>query len=401
MIDIYIPPEGFLASSMASLTLLFVAKHHRARYLEVRLRGEDTLSFEGDTADFCRSLQAAYHEILEDSPTPAAPKMHQNDRQVLFKASSILGVSVRGDESYTQVFKLVAESTRRRLEDPDVCASIVRELAIMRTTGKTVELGSQTLAPLQVFKLEKYEYGKDYLRLADLKADLRMSPAWLALCAAGWLASYMGNPGTLVYSLPPDEYILKAFTDPSTLEMIMRPGGLSTYWDYFAAPSKARYTNNPPEAYMLYIALTLPLGDLSLETSLPPFRLLRVSFDGRRFTALEDTIMDLSQAIAFAKRIPPGSPLHDAIIRLLNCVLRSYQERPDERCKSDFGDFDVMLRMTKIIYMAAIQSLRPETAVYRLARLSPYPVEGRVPPFRRPRVLRSLLEVLRMRLTGS
>lgn len=394
MVEMLLPPEGFLASSMANLTLLFAAKYHSERGLKVWYKGRDVLEFEGNAPELCRSLQAAYVEILEESPKQPAPRMHQNDRGVFAKIFGSLGMELRRESPYHEAFTVLVEVFSRKLEDPEECREVARELATGRITAKGIELGSKVFAPLQIFKVEKYEYGKDYMRLAGLKADLMMSPAWISLAAAGWLAAYMGNPGVLVYSLPPDEYMVGALEDAVARETILRPGRLSSYWDYYSAPSKMRFASGFQEAYQLLLALNMPLGDLSLEAGLPPFRVLRVAFDGRRFTVVEDAVLDMSRVVAFARRISVHGDLEAAVRRLAECALQAYAGRRSKTCADAFGDLDTLVRMVKILYSAVMGGVRPETAVYMLARLSPQPVGERLPPFRKPWILRELMEAI-------
>ncbi len=387
------PPQGFLASTLSTLTLLLAIKHHEERGLRMEPQGE-YLEFEGDARDLCRSLAAAFTEALEESPKPPAPAMHQNDRAVASKMWEKLGGGRVEARDYTSFFEGLVKTARGMLSG-DECMGVVSDLSRVRIKPKAIELGEETFAPLQVFKIEKYEYGKDFLDLRGIKADLRMSAPWTSLAASGWLLSYMGNPGALLYSLPPDDYVIPSLYDKSLRELVLRPGGVP-YPLYYSAPSKIGTQPNPPEAYGILLALTMPLGDIRVEAGLPPLRMIRVLFDGRRFTALEDSVLDTSPLIVFAKRLSVYPEASNTIRSLARCTLMAYSGRLSNWCRDNFGDFEDLVRMIKAIYGAAMGSLRPETTIYMLARLSPTPMGEHVPPFRRHRILGELMSVLGM-----
>lgn len=405
-VKIVVIPQGFTIRDYIDLTLMITAYHHRDRGFDVKCLGE-YVEFTGDADDVCRSFATAYKRILEIVEAKLkrgipCPKMHFNDRNVLAKVFNKLGLPrPPKDARYIDVFRDIIEYFSRELEDGEKCRQFISEISTSTfTRDKVLLLGSKSskevFAPLQPFKIEKYEYGKDFLDLAKSKMDVKTTPSWISLIASGWVLSFNGFAnGVLLFSMPPSHVVYSSICSMEYTQSIMDSLGVKDPMEafdlngYYATPLRIGSSTNPTEAYYLLLALTSPQLK---NPALVPLRLMRVGFDGRRFTMLEDVVVDLSRLkefIEFTTKL--SNKLRKALEELSRCAIRSYSGVETAYCKEMFGDNAV--RMVKILYNAVMGSYDPLYTVYLLSRLSPEPTETR-PYFRDPTVIDELLRAL-------
>ncbi|RLE38704.1 hypothetical protein DRJ17_03155 [Candidatus Woesearchaeota archaeon] len=391
MIRIPLLPEGTYARSLANLFLMAVTYYHRLSGKEVSYTG-NFLEFEGNAKDISTSFSAATHAIIEviKERQPTTVKMHKNDRTVISKALNNLGVGSL-PQDYVKSFHLLLKAFSRELESNNGC-KIISDIMLTKRNKKDVKYGEEGLAPLQVFKLEKYEYGRDFLNLSKIKGDIKLSPYWMAIVAGGWLLSYMGvKGGYLTYSLPPEELIEHALYSREGMYAIMTTYGvndpIAAYRSdgILSSPSRIRSSSVLPSAYQILLALE------NASTNIGPegfsLRIVRVSYDGKRFTVVEDSIINLSTLMDFAKALIASDEATSAVRRLAECAIQGYEKQMRERCKQAFADTSTAIKMINLLYRAAIGSELPERAVYQLARLSPMPRDNFMPPFKKQRVL--------------
>lgn len=407
-VEIALPPQGTYTWTYTLLSLSVLAGDLAAYgSLEVEIVS-DRLVLKGiNPQDFCIALQSHYNEIIgiarNRSSIAVYPKAHQNDRK---NVGGKIGVTSK-DASYLEIFlKIMVDSISDLKKN---CPLYLRSLAAMRTDPKTgsVILGDDKQSPLlpaiQPFKLEKYEYAKS----ADsfkVKMDIRMTEHYAALPVSGWLLSYMGFYGKLVFAMPPESLLASTLLNPigagglGRIMINMIKGRLRNVLfgpnGYYASVAKAaKYGTSPVEALIL-LELT-EISEYLKQGLLLPMRILTVKYDGRRFTVGDDILIDPRGYMDFLQKIA-GMKSPETIIRpvsdLAKCCLIGYSGKYSERCRARYGDSSTAVRLVKILYLAISRGMSPERAVYMLARLSPETGDA---PLRRPSVINALLYALR------
>lgn len=399
-------PYGLSAKDFADLTLMLAAYYHRDKGLGVRCL-EGYVEFSGNADDVCESFATAFGKALDVASAKRergvpCPSLQRNDREVLGKAFKGLGLpEPPKGASYLETFHSLVAYFKDALEDDSMCRQVVPELSVLAPSRDALLLGSRssgrTCAPLQLLKVEKYDYGKDFLDLRGSKMDVRATPLWLSVLASGWLLSFNGfMGGALLLAMPPGPVVEAAICSAEHVQGIMDALGVTDPAEafdpgkgYYATPLRVKASTDPAEAYHMLLALTSPpLKD----PSLVPLRIVKVRFDGKTFTMLEDAVVDLSRLKEFAELVAGSSGLRRAVEELLRCAILSYSGVPSGSCKAMFGDNAA--RMAKLLYNAVMGSLDPLYATYLLSRLSPEPAEAK-PYFRRPEVIKGLLKALR------
>ncbi len=398
-------PQGFTVRDYVNLALMLVSYYHGDKGLSVKC-SNGFIEFTGDVGEVCESFSTAYSRVLDVANAKISagiqcPKMHINDRNVLGKILGKLGLAKPSkDARYIDVFRDIVKYYKDNLSDPKLCKNFTAELATSTfTRDRVLVLGSKTskqaYAPLQPFKIEKYEYGKDFLDLSRSKMDVRATTSWLSLMVSGWLLSYNGFiGGELFFSMPPSYIVDSSICSREPVNTLLDALGISDPWEafnvdgYYSTPMRVRASANPVEAFYLLLSLLSP----SLKNpSLVPLRLVRISFDGRRFTMVEDVVVDLSRLKEFVESALMTNELKRAIEALARCAIQSYAGITTAVCENMFGDNAV--RMVKALYNAIMGSYEPLYTVYLLSRLSPEPVKT-LPYFRNPRIVSRLLEIL-------
>ncbi len=399
-------PQGFVVRNYVNITLMLASYYHRDKGLSVKC-SNGFIEFSGDVDDVCESFSTTYSRILDivNAKINAGiqcPKMHVNDRNVLGKVLSKLGLAKPSrDSRYIDVFKEIVKYYKDNLGDGKVCKEFTSELSVSTfTKDRVLVLGSkaskQAYAPLQPFKIEKYEYGKDFLDLSKSKMDIRATTSWLSLMVSGWLLSFNGFlGGELVFSMPPSYIVDSSICSGEYVEMLLSALGIDDPWEafsvdrgYYSTPMRVKASTSPAEAFYMLLALSMPALK---NPSLVPLRLMRISFDGKRFTMIEDVVVDLSRLKEFMESASVTGELRRAIEHLSRCAIQSYTGITTGSCRNMFGDNAV--RMIKALYNAVMGSYEPLYTAYLLSRLSPEPVE-KLPYFKNPRLVSKLIEAL-------
>ncbi|RLG79678.1 MAG: hypothetical protein DRO13_05505 [Thermoprotei archaeon] len=399
-------PQGFTVRDYINLALMLASYYHRDKGLSVKC-SNGFIEFSGSIDDVCESFSTAYSRILDIANAKISagiqcPKMHINDRNVLGKVLSKLGLAKPSrDARYIDIFKDIVKYYKDNLGDNKVCKDFTSELALsMYTKDRVIVLGSKTskqaFAPLQPFKIEKYEYGKDFLDLSKSKMDVRATASWLSLMVSGWLLSYNGFlGGELVFSMPPSYIVDSSICSGEYVNTLLSALGVDDPWEafsvdkgYYSTPMRVKASASPAEAFYMLLALSTPALK---NPSLTPLRLVRISFDGKRFTMVEDVVVDLSRLKEFVESTSVTEELRRAIEHLSRCAIQSYTGFITTSCKNMFGDNAI--RMIKTLYNAIMGSYEPFYAVYMLSRLSPEPVKA-LPYFKNPKIVSKLMETL-------
>ncbi len=400
-------PQGYYARSWQTPVLVTLANIHEETYgYPVKCEG-DSVRLQGSSRDICTSLAATLKTIIADTQTListlnlTAPRPGKNDKQVLQKTGIRLG-----DDTYMQVFIKVVNMVIKELES-DECERHLKDLGVIELTGRggiEYRLGEKAeYAPLQILKIEKHEYSKDFMNFTDIKGDLRTSKIWLAVLLAGWLRTYIGmGGGYLTFSMPPESMLEAVMCDPSSRRVFEETLGREPLGarGYYKAPARIKGSGKPLEALKILMALeALPYINLSRLLEAPPYRIVRVSYDGKTARLVDDMVIDLTQILMPIARMKAAEAIGRVdllryIRRLAECSILAYQGSYTGGCKDLFGGPSNAVSMVKILHQALSGALGKERAVYLLARLSPEPAPHADPPFKRFYIARTLLETL-------
>ena len=393
MVKIPLLPEGTYIRDFADLFLVIVASHHKEYSAS-----SSYIEFSDDVEELCSNFSAAIESVLREvnERNLRSIKIPRIDKAVFLKALTRLGIKELQND-YINTLVSILRVMRNGLESGK-CKEIISDLSIFKRKGRNVFYGNDPLAPLQIFKLDKYEYAKDFLNL-KVKGDVRLSPYWIGIVAGGWLLSYMGyKDGALLNSLPPSYFVENALYNKSRTGFLRIMYNVEDILDTYSssgslsAPLRLIATNKLPYAYQILLAFEVEKSVTSPEGFF--IRLIRTSYDGIRFTIVEDSTINISfSLLEFVRKIKAYQSSADAIRRLAECSLQGYGKGLSNSCKRSFGDMDSIVKMINALYRAIVGSLRIEDAIYYLARLSPFPQKVFIPPFRNSRILDSIYKV--------
>lgn len=412
-IRLVLPPEGSFLRDYVLLSYSIILGYAHISYAaESTLTGDYLIIRNIEPRDLCMCIDSYFRKVKEIVRQRKITflKVHKNDRETIGKA---IKKKYSKETTYLEIFGDILEYALGNLDpSSDQCMYFIRELGQHRLSKtNNIILGdtklSGEIAPLQPFKLEKYKYGKAFLKFGpDIKGDIRMSLNYSSIPIAGWLLSYMGYYGKLIHALPPDEQIIKTLVEPEYHNLLLQVFDLSEmdqlvekefgekgYYSIAMRIFKVRRGFHPVEAYILLHAIEA--GEFVKRAVSMPVRLISVSFDGKRFTLSDDIVFDpLTLGRFIIKLVSAGGPVVEAVKKLAECAIDAYNGNYSSWCEQQFGDSSNAIRMVKILYSAAVGSLEPGRAVYYLARSSPLATD-KTPYFRKKAIVSSLLYALR------
>ncbi len=226
-----------------------------------------------------------------------------------------------------------------------------------------------TISHLQLFKLEKYEYGKDHLSYTSFKGSVEISPVWYGVLSAGWLLTFAGYRGGTILNVIIDDHIALSRLIKKDVGRLM-----SALKEYTVVPFKANYPPTHTEAYLLMLALSIDPRRL-VDIMSVPLRYSRTVYveSNHTYTIIEEFNMDVSpiyKSISIILTQEKYVKLVNAIKHLLGCTLRAYAGEGDERCYEHWGDVSNMSSMVRSLWNI-IMNMDPYTNAYKLIRLSP------------------------------
>jgi len=375
-LEIAQPPPTLFIRDLAAASSFALSLEARELGLSVEW-SNDVLVIEGDGELLAESLRMTFDssiKSLEDlSNYTRVPSLHQNDTGAWRKRLSMLGPPPPDYIGFAgRVLKWALNALSKGKLD-----IFVKELGEVKVEGRDVILGSGVMTNLQPFKVEKYEYGKDFSDF-KVKYDTKLGIPWLAYIMAGFSFTYSSfTAGEMLFSLVHDRLLGAALRDPAFLrdivislkykpsrlhEAFLGPKGLLSY------PRRLKLSPDPLHAYLLLLACTLVKDFLAkpLKESLP-FMLARVAFTGRTYTLMERSSVDIKPLVDFAIKLREEEDALDFVTTLSSCAIR-LSHRPDRFCSSYMGDLSKILRATMSLYTAIIGSGDKYATIYAIAR---------------------------------
>jgi hypothetical protein len=306
---------------------------------------------------------------------PSPPlKFNINDyKWVGERLSSNLNFTIKSDESICDFFiKVMNAISDMTANSPEI---FFEEANTVSLIDDALYLGTKsraTFPQLQIFKVEKYKYGKDYLNLTTFKGDMRISPIWYGILGGGWLATFAGYIGNVITSITIDDYI--AYSALINKNVGMLAEALS---EYSCLPLRAKMRDPPShnEAYTLLSALQIDPNKLSYVTQYPIRYSKIILKEDRTYTIVEEVPFDLSPIYMSIRKLLTDEkykPLKNVIEDFLRCTLRAYANpiMLTEYCKKNWGSTSTMAIMVRSLWNI-LMGINPYANMYLLVRLSP------------------------------
>lgn len=343
-------------------------------------------------------------EILREKQKAVySPNAHVNDQAVF---SKMLGRKL-DKPSYLNLAEVLLEWARNEaINNPDVWTI---ELETVDIRANKIKLGTTTFAPLQIFKVEKYEYGKGFGDF-EIKFDFEISKYWYSLIVAGFVIGYNGyvDEEFLITTITEDLF-QKLLIDPvyaDSIRGLLKANLKDTLFSMYNTISNLRIpaTNSPSfqiaiafHVYKRFLSKHLErLNEIisALSQIDLPFRVYRLRYDGKSITQVELIDFNLSPlllfTLKFAKRLRDEGIENDIdhVLDLMKATLFQMRE-PSNYYKNLYGDISVCLRLSNALYNAIFGSVRPEEVVYSFARLS-----SENSPLKKSRLLKAIYDSL-------
>ena len=368
MREIVFPPESVFLRDLVSANIAYLASSASTLLKEFKVYGEKIV-VEDPVDDLVGLFQIAKRNIdYMVREKIASPFLHVNDKGTWDRrVKPVLGVGA--PQTYVELSReLIGWALHTLDREPE---AFLDDLSVIRVKRNEVRLGSGDVANLQLFKVERYEYGRGFNEFQRTKMSVKMSVYWLAFISAAFALTYYGLSGNeAIFSLVPWEvayklprYILKdvEFGRKIGVDALFEPGK-----GYYRRTAIYRLPPEPPTAFLLYLALEIAGDKRSLTLArrgLNTFSFARIQFTGRTFTLLGVTNFNVSGLLGFVSKLDEYSRAF--LQSLARCAILLSRGLS---CGYRIGSFPQVMRAVNYIYFAAIGSKNPAEATYVLTR---------------------------------
>lgn len=292
----------------------------------------------------------------------SSPIIVKNDANVVKKFQKETKVNIIDEVSLLNFALRVLEWASK-----ECCSSTSKFLMsynFVQEKPSTLIFGGDEYTALQLFKVEKYEYGRDFLKDYEaIKMQIRHDVCWLALLMAGLSLTYSGRiENELIFITIPEDYASYKKEIKTTAHL------------FFSLPAKILYNENrgvsfiagkvgfidPIFAFLQLISYALTrewYKDFDFELlSQAPIQIYRVR-PGQTYTLVEKNTADLVPFVRFAyKLLIKGE---DSALRKIENLLRNYY-------KLDYSDY---YSISIKLYQTIVGSYNIYNLIYELGRL--------------------------------
>jgi len=328
-------------------------------------------------------------EVYGKDVLPSPPlRFNINDyKWVGNRLSSNLGFTIKYDETICDFFIKVMDAVSDLIiNEPK---NFSEEMNAVTLAGDTLYLGTKSKAlfpQLQIFKIEKYKHGKEYLGLTTFRGDMKISSVWYGILGGGWLATFAGYTGNILTNVIIDDYT-------SYSALINKNAGMlkEALSEYSCLPLKVKEIPSHGEAYTLLSALQIDPNKLRYVTQYS-IRYSKITLENNTYTVMEEIPFDVSPIHMVIQRLlteKTYEPLRDVMENLLRCTLRAYANPKmlTEYCKKCWGSASTMAAMVRSLWNV-LMGVNPHANIYTLVRLSPSEENSR--NFRQQHIVRLL-----------
>ncbi|MCR6624607.1 MAG: hypothetical protein NDF58_08545 [archaeon YNP-LCB-024-027] len=303
---------------------------------------------------------------------PSPPlRFNINDYKWVGKRLSLnLSFTIKDDESICDFFiKVMDAISDLTINEPEIFSE---EMNAVTLAEDTLYLGTKNKAlfpQLQIFKIEKYKHGKEYLGLATFRGDMKISPVWYGVLGGGWLATFAGYIGNILTNVIIDDYT-------SYSALIGKNAGKLTeaLSEYSCLPLKVKEAPSHGEAYTLLSALQIDPNKLRYAVQYS-IRYSKITLGNNTYTVTEEIPFDVSPIHMVIQKLlteDTYKPLKNVMENLLRCTLRAYANPKmlTEYCKKNWGNASTMATMVRSLWNV-LMGINPHANIYTLVRLSP------------------------------
>ncbi|MEM4603443.1 MAG: hypothetical protein QW842_06555 [Candidatus Nezhaarchaeales archaeon] len=293
----------------------------------------------------------------------SSPRIVGNDANVVKKFQEETKQRIAKEATLLSFASQVLEWASRECRTST--STFLTSYGFIQEKPSTLILGGDGYAALQLFKVEKYEYGKDFLKdYKSVKMQIKHDVYWLALLMAGLSLTYSGRvENELIFITTPEDFAFYEKEFKTTTHL------------FFSLPKKLLYGEKRGASFIasrigsldpLFAFLQLLSYALVREwykdfdfklLSQAPIQLCRVR-PGQTYTLVERNIADLSPLVHFAHKLLMRGG--DLTLRKIETLLRrSYYSL-------DYSDY---YSISMKLYQAISGSYNVYNLIYELGRL--------------------------------
>ncbi|MCR8487248.1 MAG: hypothetical protein NDP22_02405 [Crenarchaeota archaeon] len=292
----------------------------------------------------------------------SSPRIAGNDANVIRKFQKETNQSIAEEATLLSFASQVLEWASQECRTST--SSFLTSYGYIQEKPSTLILGGKNYAALQLFKVEKYEYGKDFLKdYKSVKMQIKHDIYWLALLMAGLSLTYSGKvKNELIFITTPEDFAFYEKEFKATTHL------------FFSLPKKLLYGEkrgasfiasgikslDPIFAFLQLLSYALVrewYKDFDFELLFQaPIQLCRVR-PGRIYTLVERNIADLSPLIRFA---------HKLLMRGGDTTLRKIENLLRNHYSLDYSNY---YSISMKLYQAISGSYNAYNLVYELGRL--------------------------------
>lgn len=323
---------------------------------------EVPLGNEGDV------LQAIFQEACDCTKNKLnlmkSPRLRGNDVNVITKFHDETGRLISKDASLLEFALKVLEWAKE--ECYTSTTKFMLSYGFIHERSSNLILGGDRYSALQLFKIEKYEHGRDFLSsYDDVKMQLKHDIYWLALLMAGLSLTFSGfiNDELIFVTIPEDFALYKEedalhlfFSLPRNI-IYDKDKGLSVI------THRVGYSMgglDPIFAFLQLLSYALVREwreKFNFETlSQATIQIHRIRI-GQAYTLTERNVGDLASFTRFAYKLLKQG--HDSTLKKIEDLLRNYYEL-------SYGDYHSIAMK---LYQAISGSYDVYSLVYELGRL--------------------------------
>ncbi|RLF11948.1 MAG: hypothetical protein DRJ69_01390 [Thermoprotei archaeon] len=305
-----------------------------------------------------------------------SPRPNKNDANTFTKFSQETGSPISSNKSFLDfAFQVLDWAEKESLSSTN---KFLSSYSSIQVKPSKLSLGGDKYAAVQLFKVEKYEYGRDYMEsYGAVKMQIRHDIYWLALLMAGFALTYSGfADNEMVFTTLPEDFITLTYSSLACKDYMHLFSNISNIvysGERGISGLVARIRRLDPLIAFVQLLSYMLAREWSSEVPLNevsrfPINLYRVRI-GNTFTLIERSLGDLAPFIQFAyqllSREPEGTRLLEKIEELCRCTLTT-RAGSTRRCEMSYSEY---YTLTMKLYQAISGSYNAYSLAYELGRI--------------------------------
>lgn len=203
-----LPPPGLIIRDLTINALSPLSSLQKVK--SIRNEGDKVVleipqGYEGEA--LCEIFQVSLFVANTKIKSMFSPRMGKNDANTIVKFGEEIRKPINKDISILEfAYHVINWANNESLNRTN---EFIMSFNSLKIKPSSLILGGERFAALQLFKVEKYEYGKDYMKSHDeIKMQIRYDIHWLALLMAGFVLTYSGFLNNeMIFITYPEEVI--------------------------------------------------------------------------------------------------------------------------------------------------------------------------------------------------